>query len=145
MQTIQAPVFNFAAIYRVKSLPFMHAKIRLLLNYFHTVMKKMPKGSITIERRALAEEHHVNFYESDAKLCPLTIETKLLIEDAEGAIQVRLLASGYLSSSHSSFVLMWIFAFFFFFFFCTGRFREQVRWWWSIWPRTPSRGDSVCS
>jgi hypothetical protein len=53
-------------------------------------MAKVPKGSITYERRVLSKaDKEADFYATEEKLGGLTIETKSLIEDATGAIQVR--------------------------------------------------------
>ena len=64
-------------------------KLKCLLHYFHRVLRREPGGVITFSRRHLRSEELPDWAAATARLPPLRCHSDRLIEDQQGALQVR--------------------------------------------------------
>ena len=65
-------------------------KLKCVLHYFHRVLRREPSGVITFSRRYLRPAALPDWAAAAALLPPLRCLSQGLIEDQQGALQVRL-------------------------------------------------------
>ncbi|KAJ1349427.1 hypothetical protein KIN20_004997 [Parelaphostrongylus tenuis] len=78
---------NMAGIFDDRN-PMCHVKLRFILHYFSTVLKKMPTGCVSFRRESLAENLVPNWEEDQTLMRLMATASDSSIEDSFGCLQV---------------------------------------------------------
>ncbi|KAK6750088.1 hypothetical protein RB195_002213 [Necator americanus] len=78
---------NFANIFHGAN-PLSHVKLRFILNYFSSVLKKMPTGCVSFRREVISQDEIPNWEECEIPMPLVAVASDGSIEDSHGCLQV---------------------------------------------------------